>query len=68
MTDDSIQLLCAAIVALCQVYAMQPQAPLFATLWDFLATVCGKLANLLARMSLVYRTYYFEAISAYGNG
>lgn len=68
MNDDTVQLICAAIVAVCQIYMMEPwQFPVFAAFWNWIAQFLGRLSNTLGRMSLQARLNYFEAVTAYGN-
>lgn len=67
MSDEVMQLIAAAVVTLAQVYVLEPwKFPVFAEIWDFIASFCGVLANYLARWSMLARSNYYTAINAYG--
>jgi hypothetical protein len=64
MSDDAIQLIAAAAIAVCQIYAMEPwKFPIFAKFWDFMARLCGNLANMLGWWSMKARENYYTAIA-----
>lgn len=67
MSEETIQLIAAAVVAVCQIYMIEPwKFPVFAYVWDFIAQFCGEMANSLAKISMQARSNYFEAVAAYG--
>jgi hypothetical protein len=68
MSEETIQLIAAAVVALCQVYMVEPwKFPVFAYFWDLIAKACAHLSNSLAWWSVQARSNYFAAVAAYGN-
>ena len=67
MSEETIQLIAAAVVTLAQVYIMDPwKFPVIAQLWDAIARFCGELANVLATISMQARLNYYDAIHANG--
>lgn len=67
MSDETVQIIAAAVVTLAQLYAVEPwRYPVFAYFWDAVAKITGILANILAHMSLNARVNYFEAVNSYG--
>jgi hypothetical protein len=66
--DSYIDLIAAAVVTLAQLYVIEPwKFPVFAKFWDWLATLCGVLANHLGWMAMRARSNYYLAVSEYGN-
>lgn len=64
MSENTIQLLAAAAIAVCQIYVMEPwKFHVFARFWDWFARITGNLANVLGYMSLEARHNYFIAIT-----
>lgn len=64
MSDETWQLLAAAIATLAQLYMVEPwKFPVFAMFWDFIAKFCGELANLLGHLSVQARANYFNVIA-----
>jgi hypothetical protein len=64
MSNETWQMIAAAIVALTQVYATRTDAGMLtARFWDFVARVCGQIANFLGWMSLRARANYFAAVT-----
>lgn len=64
MSEDTFQLIAAAIIALSQIYLIEPwKFPVFAIFWDWLAKVCGYTANVLGYMSMRARANYFVSIT-----
>lgn len=64
MSEDTLQLLAAATIAVCQIYVMEPwKFPVFAHFWDFIARLCGELANVLGWWSMKARQNYFVAVA-----
>jgi hypothetical protein len=59
------QIIAAAVVTMTQMYMLEPwKYPVFARLWDWIATVCGRLANILGWWSMKARSNYYTAITA----
>lgn len=64
MSDDTLQIIAAAAIAVCQIYAIEPwKFPVFAKFWDLVARICGHLANMLGWWSIQARKNYFSAVS-----
>lgn len=64
MTEDTVQLVAAAIIALSQLYMIEPwKFPIFAAFWDWTAKICGILANVLGWISIRARHNYFISIT-----
>lgn len=64
MSDETLQLIAAATVAVCQIYMAEPwKFPVFARFWDFMARLCGILANMLGWWSMKARENYYMAIA-----
>jgi hypothetical protein len=63
MSDETFQLIAAAVVTLTQLYMVEPwKFPVFAWFWDTIATFCGELANVLAFISMKARLNYYAVI------
>lgn len=63
MTPDYIRAIATAVVALAEVCMLMPgQLPLFAYMWDKIASICGYLANMLGWISIQARLNYFAVI------
>jgi hypothetical protein len=68
VSEETIQLIAAAVVTLAQVYVLEPwKFPVFAAIWDVIARIAGHLANYLANVSMRARLNYFTAVHAYGD-
>lgn len=66
MSEETVKLILAAALAACEVYAMDPtRFPILAWLWDFIATVCGRVANVLGLWSVQARVNYFQVVGSY---
>lgn len=64
MSEDTVQLLAAAAIAICQIYVAEPwKFHVFARFWDLFARITGRIANVLGWMSLEARHNYFIAIT-----
>jgi hypothetical protein len=62
--DEWIKYLATAALVLAEAYAVQPwKFPVFAWFWDFIARVCGRLANSLGWISVNARANYFMAVT-----
>lgn len=67
MSDETIQLIAAAIVTMAQIYVMEPwKYPVFAAFWDFIARFLGELADACGKLSMIARQNYFTAVNSYG--
>lgn len=63
MSDETFQLIAAAVVTITQLYMVEPwKFPIFAWFWDTVARFCGELANLLAFISMKARLNYYNVI------
>lgn len=63
MSDETFQLIAAAVVTLAQLYMVEPwKFAVFARFWDAVAKLCGQLANVLAAVSMRARLNYYDAI------
>lgn len=63
MSEETLKLILAAAIAVCEIYAMDPtKFPIFAWFWDLIATLCGELANILGAWSVKARVNYFDAV------
>jgi hypothetical protein len=63
MSDETWQLLAAAIATMAQLYMVEPwKFPVFAMFWDTVAKFCGELANLLAYIAMRARLNYYASI------
>lgn len=64
MSEETFQLIAAAVVTLTQIYMLEPwKFPVFAWFWDTVARFCGELANVLGWISVQARANYFNVIS-----
>lgn len=64
MSEETVQLIAAATIAVCQIYVMEPwKFPVFAKFWDSLARFFGELANLLGWWSMRARENYYTALA-----
>lgn len=65
MSEEFIQLIGLAILALSEYYAIRGEgASIFAPFWDFVARFCGAVANIFASIAVRARLAYFEAVQA----
>jgi hypothetical protein len=63
MDNETFQMLAAAVIAVAQVYTMDPSRfKVFAYVWDLIARICGQLANVLGLVSIHARANYFLSI------
>lgn len=63
MDNDTFQMIAAAVIAVAQLYSMDPtRFKFFAQFWDIVARICGQLANLLGLVSVHARANYFLAL------
>lgn len=63
MSEDVIQLIGLAILALSEYYAIRGDGTsIFAPFWDFVAKLTGAIANFFASISVKARLAYFEAV------
>lgn len=61
--SDNIRYIAAAIVAVIQLYYYTPNHQgMFAAFWDYIAKVCGGLANMLGWIAVEARANYFASI------
>lgn len=68
MSDETIQLIAAAIVTMAQLYVIEPwKYPVFAYIWDWIATMAGRLARIFADLAMRARLNYFTVVTAYGD-
>jgi len=64
MNENAVQLIAAVTIAVCQVYVMEPwKFPVFARFWDYIACICGILANMLGWWSMRAREKYYTVLS-----
>jgi len=64
VSEDTIQLIAAAAIAIAQIYVMEPwKFQVFARFWDWVARLTGTLANILGYISLEARHNYFIALT-----
>jgi hypothetical protein len=64
MSDNAWQIIAAAVVTLAQVYMVEPwKFPILAKFWDIVASICGRLANMLGLVAVQARANYFSVIS-----
>ncbi len=68
MKPEMIQLIGAVIVLISEAYVTEPWKVYqsYAKFWDFIARLCGELANALGHISMRARASYYTAVS-YGN-
>lgn len=63
MSEETIQLIAAAVVTLTQIYMLEPwKFPIFAWFWDQIARFTGELANVLGYISCKARLNYYAAV------
>jgi hypothetical protein len=63
MSDEIYRLIAVAIAAVTELYAMDDsKLPIFAKFWDIVATICGKLANVLGWIAVEARANYFQVV------
>jgi hypothetical protein len=67
MTDDTKQLIAIAVVTVAQIYVTEPNKirETFARFWDFIAVLCGEIANALGFVSMQARQNYYEVVNSY---
>lgn len=60
---ENLKYIAAAAIALMQLYYYTPwHQNMFAMFWDYVARVCGYLANMLGWVSVEARANYFASI------
>ena len=63
MDENTANIISTAIMAITQLYALRAtDFPLFAYVWDFIASITGWIANLFGNISVNARLAYFEAV------
>lgn len=63
MSEETFQLIAAAVVTLTQIYMLEPwKYPIFAWFWDTIARFTGELANVLGYISVKARLNYYHAL------
>lgn len=64
MDSETLQMIAIAVITYYELCAIQGSNPVFAYIWDIIATITGILANILGRISVQARLNYYVAVQA----